>query len=98
MFSRTALKTVLLVLKLLNEKLVDFGIKVVLQRQNILNELREPAQKMYEALTEGKEKIEFSMMGLAKTEPSNLRDVFFEKIERVYIYSIRIEPVDIFSI
>ncbi len=78
-----------IVLELLNERLIDAGIKVILQRQKILEELRAPFQKMYATLTEGKEVVGLSLVGLAQREPSEVREYFSQKVEKMKSEEVR---------
>ena len=68
------------VLQILNENIIEFGIKVILQRKSILEALQHPFQQMHQSMTEGKEIITMRMKGLGEIDNENLRARFTEKI------------------
>ena len=77
------------VLQILNENIIEFGIKVILQRKSILEALQHPFQQMHQSMTEGKEIITMRMKGLGEIDNENLRARFTEKIAKMEEEEIR---------
>ena len=67
-------------LSILNEQIIDHGIKVILQRKSMLETLKKPFQKMHENMTEGKEIVTLRMKGLGEIDSEHLRSHFENKM------------------
>ena len=70
------------VLEILNQNILEYGIKVILQRKSMLESLQEPFQTMHKNMTEGKEITTLRFKGLGEVDNEKLRSHFEEKIEK----------------
>lgn len=64
-----------------NEKLVNAGIKIVLQRQLILEELLGPFQDIHNYIS-GSKDISLSLTGISGKKAEEVRDFFYDTLER----------------
>ena len=64
-----------------NEKLVNAGIKIALQRQLILEELSEPFQKIHHYISGNKE-VSLGLTGVSGKNAEDIRAFFYEMLER----------------
>ena len=77
------------VLEILNQNIVEYGIKVILQRKAMLESLQEPFQTMHKNMTEGKEITTLRFKGLGEVDNEKLRNHFEEKLKKMQDEEIR---------
>jgi DNA replication and repair protein RecF len=71
-----------LLLKVWNQQLVDYGVKISLQRQSMLSELQQPFAASHGLLTGG-EGVGLSLKGLSGRAPEEVRGFFESELERL---------------
>ena len=64
-----------------NEQLVNYGVRIALQRQMILKELEGPFQLMHEYLS-SKEKVTLQLTGICAQKPDDIRSFFHKELQQ----------------
>jgi DNA replication and repair protein RecF len=64
-----------------NQNLIDYGVKIIIQRQLILKELQGPFTEMHDHITGKKEKVNLRLTGLGGHSSENVRKIFSEQLE-----------------
>ena len=72
-----------------NEQLVQYGVRIALQRQMILSELSSPFQKMHEYLS-GSEEVSLKLTGICAQKPEEIREYFQEELKQKTDSEIRL--------
>ena len=63
-----------------NEKLVEFGAKIILARLTLIDTLKGYANSIHSTLTTGKEKLDISYIGCVSNNEKNLKEMLLQKL------------------